>query len=187
MITTFIILLVAAPFYLMADWFALIDRMQPRQAELTKASHGVVMIVGAWLGYAHLQVDRFFNFTFDEKHLIYCFLAFVALWGAWWVATGAMRSRGPRDLHLIGRALAKILMPVAVAYFVGRYIEKWDADYRWWINEFGYLALLWCVVTGVTKLFLLMRSPPTMDLDDDDDDRMVHGRSKFRGGGRLGQ
>ena len=48
-------LIITAPFVLAGDWFGFLSRLEPRQRELTKASHGAVMMVAAYIGYAHCK------------------------------------------------------------------------------------------------------------------------------------
>jgi len=174
-------ILITAPFVLVGDWFAFLSRLEPRQRELTKASHGTMMMVAAYIGYQRLHAAIYFSF--DEQHLLDCFCYFIALWGLFWIFTGGMRSRGQYDFHLMGRALAKMLVPMAFLYYGTRYSYHWDYEYRWWFLAIAPYPVLWCAITGGAKFLLLCLPPPRMRLPAVG--HMPYGDSSFTIGSNL--
>jgi hypothetical protein len=178
MITTFIVLLVATPFYLMADWFAILDGMPPLSRELTRASHGVIMVLVAGYGF---HVSRGLHLPNHDLVLaLYGALVFIAAWGITWVMVGATRSRGYfRDVHLMIRAMAKVGLGIALFY-----IPDWwkPNDYRFWFDLVQRWVEVFCMVTGATKLVLLLRAPPRLDPPDA---QMPYGPGAFSSGENL--
>ena len=147
---------------------SLSGKANPREAALQEAAHGSALIVlpvlvllrhgGAlpsWSGFAALAL---------------------MLVGGFWLYNGAKFSVGWRDPKLLARAALKI----ALAVWLFRAIDQ----RQWWIDPAvdavgdGLLSLLgwWLLVTGATKLFLVLRGLPGGILVDPG---MPHGNAPF--------
>lgn len=142
--------LISWPFAAVRDWFRFLNGLPPHERELTRASHGAVMIVLA--------------FKLPGMHVVpgdYLMLALFVLvsWGIFWVAIGASRSRAPRDNRLLTRAVAKIVTGIVIIHLRPD-LRELDP-----LPPFGYevviLAAWWCIITGCVKFFLLLRPQPT--------------------------
>lgn len=154
------------PFVVASEWFGFIKRQQPLDAELTKASHGVVMVMASiWLMWLVATRDGF-----EYRNIALLLLAFVATWGAFWVVIGAARSRYYKDHRLLGRAIAKIAVAALIVYLM---------PHEGWLFVVECVVAGWCAVTGVTKAVLMLLPPPQLpdDPDDmpDDDFGSTHG------------
>lgn len=120
-----------------------VGRQNERQAALTKASYGTVMLLGA--GYLYLWPEQF------EPNIREWFsiaLPVLAVWGTAWVLIGAgWRSRGLRDGDLIFRFLLRAGIGIAALIWVPPYQQ---AEMPLWL-----LGLL-LVITAAVKLVLVM-------------------------------
>jgi hypothetical protein len=175
---TVIVLFLIAPFAAVMDWFAILDGMQPLQRELSRASQGVIMVIVAGYGF-HLSRGLYL----PDHNLVlalYGALVFLALWGVTWFMVGASRSRGYfLDVHLMIRAAAKIVLGMAL-FFIP-YQWKPD-DYRSWFDLVQRWAEIYCIVSGTTKLGLLLRPPPRLDPPKK---QMPYGPGSFSEGDNL--
>jgi hypothetical protein len=171
----------AAPFVVISDWFSILDGMQPLPRELSRASQGLIMVIVAF--YA-LHLCRGLHIPDHNLVLVlYGGLVFVAIWGVMWFFVGASRSRGYyRDVHLMLRAAAKIGLGIALFYFP--YQWKPD-DYRFWFDLVQRWAEIYCIISGVTKLLLLLRPPPRLATSDAKKKKMPHGGAGFDAGDGL--
>lgn len=140
------IFLAMAPFLIFSDYMALFQRMQPHQAELTKASHGAYMMVAGLFCLIMLHDD-----VMSSNYYLAAVVAMIAF-GAFWLYTGAQRVRGFSENRLVVRALFKIGLGVAVwiAYKQGMFAP---------VDTWRFLAVVvitsWCLVTGITRLVIL--------------------------------
>ena len=168
MITVFVLLAIL-PFAALANWFRFIKRLPPREQNLARASHGagmlavaiiVLMLIGGTQGVAGFLNALAANPK--EPKLWGSALAWVVLvgWGFGWLVIGSARSRGPRDALLISRALVKIAVGVALDVLAhGGYLPSgWLGVTLTKLVEFWLFPVaVWCMVTGITKLVLLLR------------------------------
>jgi hypothetical protein len=178
---TIIGLCLAAPFVVVSDWFSILDGMQPLQRELSRASQGVMMVIIAFYAF-HLCG----GLNIPDHNLVlalYGSLVFLAGWGITWFFVGAVRSRGYfRDVHLMIKAAARIGLGIALFYIPYR----WKPDeYRLWIDLVQRWAEIFCIVTGATKLVLLLRPPPRLGTSDAKKKKMPHGGAGFDDGEEL--
>ena len=152
-------LFLAIPFVLVSDWFVFLKGLEPRERELTRASHGVAMIlIVAFAWHKNLIVLVPFEYRTDTSAAA----AFVVAWGLSWVILGAGRSRfGYRDGRLIGRAIVKVGLGLGLYFWL---LPQWHLT-EWWevlVYDAAVAVSFWCVVTGATKFVLLMRPPPRL-------------------------
>jgi hypothetical protein len=159
---TIIGLCLAAPFVVISDWFSILDGMQPLQRELSRASQGAIMVIVSVYGF---YLSRGLHVPDHNLMLaLYGGLVFLALWGVTWFFVGASRSRGYfRDVQLVARAAAKVGLGIALFYIP--YAWKPD-DYRAWFDLVQRWAEIFCIVSGATKLVLLLRPPPRLTAPD---------------------
>lgn len=160
---------------MIADWFVFLKQLDPRHAELTKASHGVMMVIGAGVAWKN---------GFYPGDVGLALLAFIAAWGVFWAVLGATRSaQGYRDGRLIGRAAAKIALGGGIYFWL---LPQWEVTLVWhqWVYNLGVAVAVFCVVTGAVKVLLLLRPPPTLPMGGGGN--MPHGDAGFSGGGGLG-
>jgi hypothetical protein len=146
-------LLVFGPVLMLMDYFAFIKRLDQYEAELTKASHGVAMIV-ICLAFVHYDIDVWFepeNRIFADAGAL-C----VGIWGGFWLAVGASRTRWYRvDAKHAARAVFKIAFGAALLY-AGKHWRVLS-PYQPWAYFVVTAVGQWCVITGVAKFCLVMR------------------------------
>jgi hypothetical protein len=169
-------ILISIPIVWLVDWFAFLNKLPPLAKELTRASHGVFMMLAAaalaygncWLGCTYLVPGEYQQWILPS-------LGFIGLWGLFWLVVGAARSRYYRDYHLLGRAAAKVILGGALWYWV----SDWPRDYNWqlWGWYGAMVCVAWCLVTGLTKSILLLRPLPRLAIDDID--QKPHGDADF--------
>jgi hypothetical protein len=176
---TILVSIAIIPFALMADWFGFLAEIaDPREAQLTRASHGMMMVIGAVL------VWRYDLYPHEYPEMSFMLLAFVAAWGVFWFILGATRSHfGYRDGRLIGRYVAKIALGAGIYLWLLPQWEINDTAWRLWVYEVGVGVAIWCVVTGTVKLLLILRPPPPPPKDPPS--KKVHGDADFSGGEGL--
>jgi hypothetical protein len=170
-------IIIFGPILMLMDYFAFIKRLDPYDAELTKASHGAFMICAClsylhWRGGGTLPTDL----ALYETISMLC----VGVLGGFWFIIGASRTRWYHfDGRHAGRAAAKIVFGGTLYHF-----REWRDlnDYQPWVWFAFTIVGLWCIITGITKLILVLRGPsePTMSGPDD-----PYGGSDFTGGGNL--
>jgi hypothetical protein len=147
----FALLKLAFKLLVMLPW-GLFTKSGPREAALQEAAHGAALLVLPVL------------VLLRHGGALPSWSAFVALVlmviGGFWLFNGAKFSVGWRDPKLLARAALKI----ALAVFLFRAIDQ----RQWWIDPAvdavgdGLLSLLgwFLLVTGTTKLFLVLRGLP---------------------------
>jgi hypothetical protein len=182
---TFFILLAVAPLVmagqLLASYKAHFSKLDARRAALVEASHGAAMIALAVLAY--LRMGRILPVWFPLAALA------VVIWGALRLFNGAKFSVGWRDPKLITGALVKTGVGVAIyqlvwnpAAWVSRDLAASIAGFLYATAPYGAWAtsavVLWCVVTGLTKLLLVLRGFPAGPWVDPG---MPHGTAGFSG------
>jgi hypothetical protein len=159
-------LFLAIPFVLINDWFVFLRKLEPLAHALTIASHGVVMMLMAGVAIYNLHGGYVRQFPPEYRSLVYVAFAFIGVWGAYWFLIGAARSRQRRDYHYLGRAIAKVAFGIGLYYGFPHY---WRTT-EWW-EVLAYMAsgavAAFCIVTGLTKIALLMRPLPRIDIPDD--------------------
>jgi hypothetical protein len=163
--------------HLVGRWRMFIQRQQPRDAELLRASHGAAVLVIVALALYAVGVPEVIRFIdalraapADPWHFLPALaVAGVVLWGVLWLASGARRSltyKG-RDSRLLTRAGVKILFGGAVWSVLWHPPASWAPDVLLWIavarsvpySRFALVALIaWLTVTGCTR-FLLVAVP----------------------------
>jgi len=148
----FLVMFYCWPIFLLADYAVFIRQLDPYQAELTKASHGVFMICA---GIAFLRWDR--NRILPPDIRFYATVAVIFLFGlgAFWLSLGAARTRWYRfDARFATRAAVKIAVGVAL-YLIRNWSEF--EDYQ----PFAWAVLCvvgpFCIITGITRLWLVLR------------------------------
>jgi hypothetical protein len=160
-------LLLGLPGQLWSGYNSHVGNLDARSAALHEASTGAAMIVFAVLIW--LRLGRFLP--------AWCALVALAvvIWGALRLHHGAKFSVGGRDPKLIVRAAVKIALGVLLFRAIGA-------------RQFGDLAPLvyallsyvgwWLLVTGITKLVLVLRGFPAPPWDTQNPD-MPHGDAGF--------
>jgi len=146
-------ILISIPFVLVADWFKFLRELPPRQAELTRASHGVVLIVLAAILPSKLEglVDRQLLLTG----------AVAPFWfGLYWLCIGYARSYGPRDMQLICRAALRFVVGVVLSVSKHRFGYPHEFVYIL-VNAFAW----WMMITAGVKLLLLLRGVRPLVVD----------------------
>jgi hypothetical protein len=159
----------------------------PRSVALAEGSHGAAMIALAVL--ALLRMGNMLPAWFPLAALA------VIVWGIVKLFRGAKFSVGWRDPHLIALALIEAGIGAAVYWLV------WQATIAWVPREllmdiavalyttapYGEWALssvaVWCVVSGLTKLVLVLRGFPALPLPPPG---MPHGGAGFSNPGDKG-
>jgi hypothetical protein len=143
------------------------SRLDARSAALEDASHGAALIVLAVL--ACLR----FGFVLPAWFPLAAFAA--VIWGGLRLYNGAKFSVGWRDPKLIVGASIKIGIGLAVSLLVWNPPPLMPVEALSAIAAFLYMTapygdwaaaavVIWCVVTGLTKLVLLSRGLPVMPL-----------------------
>jgi len=158
----FVGLIILAPLFLLADWFVFLKKLEPLDAALTKASHGMaMMLMAGWAIYLLKEKGYIRRFPYEYGDLVYLTFAFLFLWGAFWLFIGAARSRQRRDHHYLGRAIAKVGLGTGLYFGFPHY---WHATELWEVLVYAISVVVaaWCVVTGLTKVALLMRPLPRL-------------------------
>jgi hypothetical protein len=108
---TFVGAVVFPPAWLLVDYFAFLKKLDGRDAQITQASHGVMMMILAGYAWEHG--------IFPHEYPYQLGLLFSAGWGLFWLILGANRSRfGYRDGRLIGRAVAKVGLGAGVYFWL---------------------------------------------------------------------
>lgn len=150
-------------------------RQQPREAELSKASHGAAVLAICALALDNLgaaRIDAFLTALRAAPESPWHFgpalaVAGVVGWGVLWTVTGARRAfwfASFRDGRIITRALVKIASGVGVYAVLWNPPASWSPDVLAWIavarntagGRFVIEALvLWLTVTGLVKLVLV--------------------------------
>ena len=169
-------LIIFGPILMLMDYFAFIKHLDPYSAELTKASHGSFMVC-ACLSYLHwggkmLPTDL----ALVETLGMLC----GGVLGGFWFILGASRTRWYQlDARHAARAAVKIVLGGMVIHF-----RDWRdlAPYQPWIWFAFTIVGFWCVITGITKLILVLRGQSEPSRDDTDN---PFGGSGFTGGDNL--
>lgn len=163
-------LLAILPFVIVADYLSFFSRIRdPRDAELTKASHGVAIIVFLailfmFIGDGKIRLPNYLNPGWVNIAIVV-----VGFWAASWVSIGYARSYGYRDMRLVARSVAKIAFGVALP-FILKNVEFLRQIMLMMHNAAGFVMLGmsgWCIITGLVKLLLVMRGPrePKIKID----------------------
>jgi hypothetical protein len=164
------LLVVYTPFALLLGYFDHFRRLEQRDAEVSKAAHGVALAIlmpvamqwadqHSWLSILTHYTWPYFKYRWFA---VYAIMAF----GGYWFLMGAARSRGYRDMRYITRSLLKIGVGGFLLY---ANINRLFMDYPWRFETFQFVALVgyWCIITGLVKFCLYMRGPPRPDLGND--------------------
>jgi len=148
-------MLAALPFAVLADLFNLFGTVKnysakwgPREAALAEASHGAAMIV------LPVLVQLRLGGVLPSWSLL-AVLALV-IWGILKLFNGAKFSVGWRDPKLIARAAIKTALAVLFRAIDARQFGNLDPM----INALLSLVGWWLLVTGLTKLLLVLRGFP---------------------------
>jgi hypothetical protein len=152
------------------------QRQQPREAELSKASHGAAVLAIVALALVRIggdAINSFIGGLIEAPENPWNFapallLAGLVLWGLLWFVTGARRAlwfASFRDGRLITRAVCKMIFGAAVYAVAWRPPSSWPPDVLAWIAwaralpsaRFAIEALvIWLTVTGLVKFLLVM-------------------------------
>jgi hypothetical protein len=139
------------------------SKLDARSAALAEASHGAAMIALAVM--AVLRLGRFLPAWFPLAALA------VVIWGSLRLFKGAKFSVGWRDPELITGALVKCgigaaiyvlvwnppaSLPVQAFVSIAAFLDMTAPYGRWAVSA----VVIWCVVTGLTKLVLVLRGFP---------------------------
>jgi hypothetical protein len=143
-----------------------IGKFGPREAALAEASHGAAFIV--------LPAVAFVRYGGNLPPWLLLAMPALMILGGFFLFNGAKFSVGWRDPKLIARASLKIGLAVPLFLATGA-------------RQFGnadpvFIALFfvawWLLVTGLTKLVLLLRGLPRAPWDDKPPDN-PHGKAEF--------
>lgn len=145
-------LLVVTPYGLFNSYKIHLSRLGPREAALQEAAHGAAMIV------LPLLVLLRYGAVLPPYSALAALV--VVICGGFRLYNGAKFSVGWRDPKLLGRAAIKIVLAVLLFQAIDQR--------QWWIDPTvdavgdGLLSLLgwFLLVTGTTKLFLVLRGLP---------------------------
>lgn len=141
-------LLVVGPYSLYASYNNHLAKLQPREAALQDAAHGAAMII-----LPLLALLRFASVLPPFSSVVVLVLAAV---GGLRLNNGAKFSVGWRDPKLLARASFKIIL--AVLLF--RAIDGGQLPAPPMLNPFLSLVGWFLLVTGLTKLLLVLRGQP---------------------------
>lgn len=166
-----------------AEYKAHLNQLGPRERALAEASHGAAMIVLPVVAYV-VGIGAILPPWSRLAALA------VMFWGGLRLFNGAKFSVGWRDPQLIARALVKIGVGVAVYVLVWQATTAWVprgllaviASYLYTTAPFGKWSVVaivwWCLVTGTTKLILVLRGFPPPPWGEDPPG-MPHGTAGF--------
>lgn len=179
-------------------WVRFLHQENPLRPGLKKASHGAGLVALCVLAYVAVnRAGSLENFTGPAlaAYAGYIKLAWVLgiIIGLWLLRTGATISKeGFLDpVGVVGMALVKIGVGVAVYLLVWKATIAWVprelvaniALYLYMTAPYGewtvWAVIVWCVVTGCTKIAVVrMRQPPRLKTDAPPDSNL-HGDSDF--------
>jgi hypothetical protein len=156
-------LVIMIPKALLGDYITHFSHLAPREAETSRAAHGIgfALLVPLAMHWA----DQFHWFAylpdFTWPYLKYRWLAVYVIiaFGAYWFIIGAARSQGYRDGRYITRSLIKIGIGGAITY-AQVYRLYPDIPFRRETYLLATLIGFWCIITGIVRLGLYMRGPP---------------------------
>jgi hypothetical protein len=145
---------------LWVDWFTFLAMLPERDRQLAQASHGVgVIVCGAYLlrvvTYASLLPDRY-------RQIVFTIYGLLSILGIFWFLIGVARAQIFGDMHLLGRAVAKLAVGCAVTFVWIKYQHEIPWPYRSWIDPIATVVALWCWATGVTKIIICLRPMPRL-------------------------
>jgi hypothetical protein len=153
----------------------------PLDRELSQASHGASLLLLTPL-FTHVAFLNRWTYWLPPEFTPFVWpvtFALMAL-GLFWLVVGAYRTRTNfRDAQLIARSLVKIAVGVGIGWLLYQSIlppQGWP--YRFYLHVALFFLMLWCGITGLTKLVLLLRGPPRMRHSADIED-MPHGDAGF--------
>jgi hypothetical protein len=153
MILEAIILVVAL--VVLVDYFAFIRQLQPYEAEQTKASHGAFMIAVCLWFFSYrqdLQLERGFAVLFGAG------VAGLGALGVFWLTLGVSRTQFYRlDARHVVRSIVKMMVGPGLVHAVHYYTQDWSYDFKWYRDRIGIIVIYWCLITGATKLILVLR------------------------------
>jgi len=157
-------LLIALPFVMAADYFKFIEQQAPERRELIRASHGAGMIALpvflVWFTSGTQGFARLAAILRAEPDNPVCWLPLAVLaWGLLWLVTGWHRAVKFRDARIIARSLVKIALGIGGFLYLRNHDAPagWGGTAAWGFFVLGLnLAAVWCVVTGTTKLTILI-------------------------------
>jgi hypothetical protein len=146
-------------------------QQQPRDGELTRASHGMgmlVLLVVAGIAMRQIWRWQFSDFTDalqagDPWHWVPALLVLlVVTWAVLWVMTGtrrALRAGAERDSRVMTRSLLKILAGLALVLIVCKPPDAWAGPVELlWSVPYAPWAVIavaaWLVVTGLVKFII---------------------------------
>jgi hypothetical protein len=163
------LMFVALPIAVLLDLFKLWSLYQyykakqgPRGAALTEASHGAALIVLPVIALLRFDLPPWSSLAAGVLMIMGCF----------WLYNGAVFSVGWRDPKLIARAVIKIGLAVLVFRAIGNAPSGKLDPAGMALSLLGW----WLLVTGLTKLLLLLRGTPGLYVDHNP---MPHGTSQF--------
>jgi hypothetical protein len=147
-------------YVLWTDWFTYLSSLPDREQQLSKAAHGVGVIVCGWV----LQDLLLRSSMLPQRyHLaVYCIYAALAFLGVFWILIGATRAQIFGDARLTARAIVKFAVGWAV--FVAWHIYQADIPLPWrgWIDPAAELVYLWCWATALTQIIICSRQRPRL-------------------------
>jgi hypothetical protein len=151
MLTLIGLLVVGLPFSLFEGYNEHFSKLGPREAALAEASYGAALIVLpvlVWMRFGGILPSWF----------PLAMLALMIL-GGFWLFNGAKFSVGWRDPKLIARACIKIGLAVLLFHAIGaRQFGNLDLILHELLSLLGW----WLLVTGITKLLLVLRGFPAV-------------------------
>jgi hypothetical protein len=162
-VLTLVVLLALLPFVYLFQWFRWVKQLPPHEQALARASHGAgiiafVLLVGFGL-FGVGGVGAFFVAVAGHPDDLWkpaLLLAVVMGWGITWFIVGVKRASGLRDGLLTTRAIVKLAGGLGGLIYLSRIPAKPDTSVWVYLGvAFGFLAVLWCLVTGAVKVLLL--------------------------------
>jgi hypothetical protein len=186
-IITILVLLATIPFNLFKAWMDGFKQLPPREAETTRAAHGVGLavlmpLVMTWAdkyGWLGILPRDWWHYLIYRWFVVYAIMAF----GVYWFVVGVARSRGYRDGRQITRALLKLAFGVVIIYVQINHLYM-DLPLRDETFLLVTLAGYWCIITGIVKLGIYMVGPPRRRMNPEPA-AMPHGDADYGTGGGL--
>ena len=158
------------------DWFLFLSQLPAREGWLTKAAHGIGVIVCG--GYV---IER--QWVPASYHtLAYSVYGVLVALGIFWLIIGSARAQIHGDAHLLIRAIVKFGVGCAVFAAWHLYQTQVPLPYRHWMDPCVQLVALWCWATGLTKFIICLRPLPRLAASGTPD---AYGGARFRQGRGL--
>jgi len=180
-IITLGLLLLAAPFVALKNYFGKLRLLDQRSAALHKVGHGAgLLVVAAWVFFLRGRMGL------GPLEFLPLPLLIVAGFGLYWLVTGWTTAKifGAQpgiDESLIFRAIAKAVLGLAIFWLLGagyRVLDREEwlllLDLQWPVRA----VAIWCFITGAAKFAVLLaikKRPPQRPPVH----AMPHGEARF--------